>query len=205
MDERIFHIIFSVAYLSMIGIRLLSWRTVGRAGDKIEFRDNKLNMAVRAALGLGYIGALLVYIVYPNCMAWAAFPLPIWARWLGAVLTVTSLLLLAWVHWALGKNFSTTLHVRQRHTLVTHGPYRWVRHPMYTALFLFGVGILLLTAHWFVGGPLIVAQVTIVAVQVGKEETMMIEQFGDEYLVNMQRTGRFLPRMTRGTAEGGDA
>jgi protein-S-isoprenylcysteine O-methyltransferase Ste14 len=205
VDERIFHSIFSVACLSMIGIRLLSWRAVGRAGDKIEFKENKLNMAVRAALGLGYVGSLLVYIVHPRFLAWATFPLPSWARWLGAVFAFASLLLLAWVHWALGKNFSTTLHVRQRHTLVTHGPYRWVRHPMYTALFLFGVGILLLTANWFVGGPLVVAQVTIVAVQVGREETMMMEQFGDEYRAYMQRTGRYLPRLTRGTAEGGDA
>ncbi len=205
MDERIFHIIFSVVYLSMIGIRLLAWRAVGGAGDKIELREDKLNMAVRAALGLGYVGALLVYIVYPRFLAWATFPLPIWARWLGAVLTLASLLLLAWVHWTLGMNFSTMLHVRQRHTLVTYGPYRWVRHPMYTALFLFGVGILLLTANWFVGGPLIVAQVMIIAVQVGKEETMMIEQFGDEYRAYMQRTGRFLPRLTHETAESGDA
>jgi protein-S-isoprenylcysteine O-methyltransferase Ste14 len=150
---------------------------------------------VRAVLGLGYVGALLVYVFFPSILAWAAFPLPSWLRWIGAGVTAAALLLLAWVQWSLGKNFNTTLHLREGHTLVVSGPYRWVRHPMYTALFLLGVGFLLLTANAFVGVPLLVALPVIVIQRIGKEETMMVEQFGNEYRSYMQRTGRFLPRL----------
>ena len=195
MSTPIFHVLFSVFYLSMFGIRLLSWRTAVRAEGGVQLRESKLNMAVRAVLGLGYIGALLVYVFFPSILAWAAFPLPPWLRWLGAGVAAAALLLLAWVQWSLGKNFNTTLHLREEHSLVVGGPYRWVRHPMYTALFLLGVGFLLLTANWFVGLPLIVALPAIVAVRVGNEEAMMIEQFGDQYRAYMQRTGRFLPRL----------
>jgi protein-S-isoprenylcysteine O-methyltransferase Ste14 len=66
---------------------------------------------------------------------------------------------------------------------------------MYTALFLLGVGFLLLTANWAVGAPLIVALSILVVVRVGNEEALMIEQFGDEYRTYMQQTGRFLPRL----------
>jgi len=197
MDGQVFHILFAVAYLAMFGIRLLSWRTAIRAGGRVELKEGKVNMAVRAVFGLGYIGALIVYAFFPSFLAWAAFPLPVWTRWIGAGITAAALLLLAWVQWSLGKNFSTTLHLRQGHSLVTTGPYRWARHPMYTALFLLGVGFLLLTANWAVGVPLIVALPILVAVRVGNEEALMIEQFGDEYRAYMQQTGRFLPRLAR--------
>ena len=195
MSAPIFHILFSVFYLSMFGIRLFSWRAAVRAEGGVQLREGKLSLAVRAVLGLGYVGALLVYVFFPSILAWAAFGLRSWLRWIGAGVTAAALLLLAWVQWSLGKNFNTTLHLREEHTLVVGGPYRWVRHPMYTALFLLGVGFLSLTANWFVGVPLIVALPVIVALRVDNEETMMVEQFGDEYLGYMQRTGRFLPRL----------
>lgn len=197
MNERTFHILFAVTFLGMCVIRILSHRTVIRAGGRVEFKESKLNMAVRAVFGLGYIGALLVYVFYPRFLGWAAFPLPAWARWIGALVTLISLLLLGWVQWALGRNFSTTLHVREAHTLVRHGPYRWVRHPMYTALFLFGVGILLLAANWAVGAPLVATLPILVAVRIRNEEALMVEQFGDDYRTYMQRSGRFWPRLSR--------
>jgi protein-S-isoprenylcysteine O-methyltransferase Ste14 len=205
MDAQIFHVLFAGAYLVMFGIRLLSWRTAVRAGGRVEFKEGKVNMAVRAVLGLGYIGALIVYAFFPSFLAWAAFSLPAWVRWIGAGITGAALLLLAWVQWSLGKNFSTTLHLRQGHLLVTEGPYRWVRHPMYTALFLLGVGFLLLTANWAVGVPLIVALPILVAVRIGNEEALMIEQFGDEYRAYMQQTGQFLPRLVRGNGKATDS
>ena len=195
MDTQVFHILFAIAYLTMFGIRLLSWRTAIQAGGRVDHREGKVNMAVRAVLGLGYIAALIIYAFFPSFLAWAAFSLPPWVRWIGAGITGAALLLLAWVQWSLGKNFSTTLHLRQGHLLVTVGPYRWVRHPMYTALFLLGVGFLLLTANWAVGVPLIVALPILVAMRIDNEEALMIEQFGDEYRAYMRRTGRFLPRL----------
>jgi protein-S-isoprenylcysteine O-methyltransferase Ste14 len=81
-------------------------------------------MAVRAVLGLGYIGALIVYVLFLSFLAWAAFSLPAWVRWIGAGITGAALLLLARVQWSLVKDFSTTLHLRQARLLVTKGPYR---------------------------------------------------------------------------------
>jgi protein-S-isoprenylcysteine O-methyltransferase Ste14 len=128
-------------------------------------------------------------------LAWAVFPLPDWSRWFGMSITITSVFLIWWVQWALGVQFDTTLHVREGHQLVSHGPYRWVRHPMYSALFLMGIGWLFLTANWFVGGGLIVGILFIIITRVNKEENLMKETFGDSYADYMQRTGRFLPRI----------
>jgi protein-S-isoprenylcysteine O-methyltransferase Ste14 len=77
--------------------------------------------------------------------------------------------------------------------LRTQGPYAWVRHPMYSALFLMGLGWLLLTANWFIGAPLMIGMIVVVFMRVENEEGVLIDLFGDEYREYMQRTGRFLP------------
>jgi protein-S-isoprenylcysteine O-methyltransferase Ste14 len=108
---------------------------------------------------------------------------------------LASLPLIVWVQQALGSNFSTTLHVREEHTLVTHGPYRWVRHPMYTVLYLHFISIFLLTQNWFIGGVFLVALTLIVGLRLKNEEATMVDKFGEAYRSYMLRTGRFLPRL----------
>jgi protein-S-isoprenylcysteine O-methyltransferase Ste14 len=85
--------------------------------------------------------------LFPGFLAWAASSLPVWVHWIGAVPTQATLLLLAWTQWSLSKNLSTTPRLRQGRSLVTDGPYHRVRHLIYTALFLLGVGFLLLAAN----------------------------------------------------------
>jgi protein-S-isoprenylcysteine O-methyltransferase Ste14 len=63
---------------------------------------------------------------------------------------------------------------------------------MYTALFSFFVGLALISASWLIV-VLVVAAILVLYARIGKEETMMIEQFGAEYRAYMRRTGRFLP------------
>ena len=57
-------------------------------------------------------------------------------------------LLLFWTFHSLGKNLTDTVVTRREHSLVTHGPYRWVRHPFYVVLFLWVLSFSLLTANW---------------------------------------------------------
>ncbi|HEX9840651.1 MAG TPA: isoprenylcysteine carboxylmethyltransferase family protein [Anaerolineales bacterium] len=162
---------------------------------QVEYKEGKLNTALRALIGAVFFLGVLFYIVRPQVLAWAELPLPQWLQWLGVVLGVVSLPLLVWTQQALGSNFSTTLHVRQEHTLVTSGPYLYVRHPMYTALFLSMSAILLLTRNRIVGGVPLVGLCVIVLPRIQREERAMIEKFGDAYREYMKRTGRFLPRV----------
>ena len=60
-----------------------------------------------------------------------------WLRWIGAFLGLFAVPpLLFWTFRSLGKNLTDTVVTRREHTLVTHGPYRWVRHPFYDVVFL---------------------------------------------------------------------
>jgi protein-S-isoprenylcysteine O-methyltransferase Ste14 len=139
--------------------------------------------------------ALLVYLVYPPAVAWSSFPAPDWLRWLGVVLGFLTFPLFAWIHWALGKNFNTTLYVRPDHTLVTHGPYRWVRHPMYTAILLYMVSVGLISANWFllISGVFLIG--VVIVIRTPKEEALMVETFGEAYRAYQRRTGALWPRL----------
>ncbi|MGH7468497.1 MAG: hypothetical protein ACRENP_11105, partial [Longimicrobiales bacterium] len=55
---------------------------------------------------------ILLLLAAPELLAWSELPFPAAVRWVGAALMTSALLLLVWVHWALGRNFNTTLVVR---------------------------------------------------------------------------------------------
>ncbi len=79
--------------------------------------------------------------------------------------------------------------------MVTGGPYRYVRHPMYTAIAIFGLGLFVLApANWLILVPGVLGFGVLMAVRIRREEEVMVEQFGDAYREYAQRTGRFLPR-----------
>ena len=105
------------------------------------------------------------------------------------------LVLVFWILRALGRNFSTSLAVSE--TLVTDGPYRFVRHPMYAAFLLLWTLFALIAANWFVGAAGIAAFVIVLVVRTPKEERLLLGLFGDEYRAYMHRTGRIVPRLRR--------
>ena len=140
-----------------------------------------------------WIGTL-AYLIYPTWMEWAALPLPNWLRWSGAFASVLFFGLMFWTLTNLGKNLTDTVAVRANATLVTSGPYRFVRHPFYVSTALVICGVSLLTANWFlvVSG---MASMVLLVIRTPNEEQKLIEKFGDQYRHYMATTGRFLPRM----------
>lgn len=193
MDNMFFHWVFVFTFLTFTGIRAFYQRQARHTRGQVEYRESRLVLAFRLVFGIPFMLLVLTYMIRPNILEWAAVPLPGWLQWLGVFLGLASLPLIWWVQDSLGSNFSTTLHLRQEHTLVTSGPYRWVRHPMYSVLFLLLVSVFLLTANWLVGGVFLLSLTLIVLFRLRKEEAVMLEKFGQEYRQYMQRTGRFLP------------
>ena len=127
-------------------------------------------------------------------MAWAAMPLPLWARWTGVVLLVVAIAFLQWTLTSLGRNLTDTVVTRRDATLVTHGPYRWVRHPFYDAMALVILALSMIAANWFflLTGSLVFL---LLAVRSGREEARLEARFGEAYRAYVKRTGRFLPNL----------
>jgi len=102
-----------------------------------------------------------------------------------------------WLFWyshaTIGRYWSIRIQLREAHRLVTDGPYRLIRHPLYTALFLGYLGTLLALQSWMLAlwFPAFVASYLLFADQ---EETVMERGFGDAYRAYRRDTGMFLPK-----------
>jgi protein-S-isoprenylcysteine O-methyltransferase Ste14 len=164
-----------------------SRRTPKRRGSD-GARESVL-MAI-SATGLGILPAVYVF---GNAPAFANYAFRPWQAWLGAAAFAAALWLFYRTHKDLGRNWSVTLEVREQHTLVTSGVYARVRHPMYSAFWLWAIAQALLLPNW-IGGPAgLVGFGALFFLRVGREEALMIETFGEEYRRYMARTARVLP------------
>ena len=142
---------------------------------------------------LTWIG-LFAWLMNAAWISRFSMPVPIWLRWVGAGTLPVSVLLFSWVFRSLGTNLTDTVVTRAEHTLVTTGPYRWVRHPFYSAALLFVVAASLVSANSYLALAGGLAGV-LLAIRTRTEEAKLIERFSDEYLAYRQRTGKFLPRL----------
>jgi protein-S-isoprenylcysteine O-methyltransferase Ste14 len=114
-------------------------------------------------------------------------------RWLGVAGSIISSLLLIWMFRSLGSNITDSVTIRKEHRLVTEGPYRWIRHPLYTFGGMLFLSLSLVMGTWLI--PLIgIPTYTILVHRTGIEEAQLQDRFGEEYHQYSLRTGRFLPR-----------
>jgi protein-S-isoprenylcysteine O-methyltransferase Ste14 len=158
---------------------------VARRGGR---RDQRFYVLV-----LGSYLLMFVYVFTP-WLDGAQIALPAWARWSGALIAAGGIGLFCWSHLALGANWSGIVELAQGHRLVEEGPYRYVRHPMYSAFFVMGFGLLLLSANWLLGVVHLGAVTGMYRARVDDEEALMSEHFGDAYRAYLARTGRLLPQ-----------
>jgi protein-S-isoprenylcysteine O-methyltransferase Ste14 len=163
------------------------------SGERLSRRAEGWLLVPLRLCGLLFISALAVFLIDPELVGWAALPLPAAVRWLGVGLGCCCLPLLFWVMRTLGTNLTDTVVTRARHTLVTTGPYRWVRHPFYCVGVLWFAALTAITAS----GLLLaigLAAFVLLALRTPIEERKLLERFGDEYREYMSRTGPFWPR-----------
>jgi protein-S-isoprenylcysteine O-methyltransferase Ste14 len=167
-----------------------------QSGERISRKEEGYLFAVVLRLaGLMLFVATFAYLIAPASVQWAMISIPTPIRWIGAIAGLFSSVLMYWTLSSLGKNLTDTVVARADATLVTHGPYRWVRHPFYVTTALVMASVTLLTANWLIGlGCLVV--LAMLAVRTPKEERVLIERFGQSYLDYMARTGRFFPRVS---------
>jgi protein-S-isoprenylcysteine O-methyltransferase Ste14 len=141
------------------------------------------------------LGASAVYVIDPTWIARASLPLPLWARWLGVALALGGFALLEWAHRFIGPEWSEQPRLTQSQRLVQSGPYRWIRHPIYSSFLMILGSTLLISANWLVGLLWITSVAIDVTVRVRYEESLMSARFEEEYQAYAARTGRLFPRL----------
>lgn len=194
-ENLIFRIIIIALFVSAFSVSIYYRRKAQRSsGDEIDRRQEGGFIMVALRIGGGLIWlAILAYMIYPPAITWASLTLPTWLRWFGVVVAITAVFLLFWMFRSLGMNITDTVVTRRDHTLITDGPYRWIRHPLYTFGSLFFISLSLVTGIWLI--PLLAIPTFAILIQrTSIEERALQERFGDEYLRYSERTGRFFPR-----------
>ena len=190
--EVVFRIVFGLLWLVYFGVRLYFQGKVKGNRDYVRVNERQESLFFRL-FALAYL-LLPLYFLTP-WVDFAHLPFPLWLRGVGAIVTCVGIGLFGWSHYVLGMNWTAVLALAKEQTLITNGPYRWVRHPMYSAFFCIGFGFLFLSANWGIGIIYLGALTAMYAVRVKREEEMMIDRFGTTYRQYMQKTGRILPRI----------
>ena len=109
-----------------------------------------------------------------------------------AILCACGLGFCVWARAVLGRNWSGMVTLKENHELIVRGPYRLVRHPIYTGL------LAMLIATWITRGHLagligLLIAFTGIWIKSSAEEELMVRQFPDQYAIYRSRVKRFVP------------
>jgi len=196
MNENIFRILAAVILFTGCGISIYYRRKADiETGEKLSRKvDGNAMMNIIRFGGLILWLSPLVYLVNPAWMAWSKVGLPDWTRTLGIGIGILCVAGIYWLFSSIGSGITPVSATRKEHRLSTSGPYRWVRHPLYTVASSMFIAFGMMADNWFIAALGVLAFIAM-AIRTPKEEANLIEKFGDEYREYMKRTGRFLPKL----------
>jgi protein-S-isoprenylcysteine O-methyltransferase Ste14 len=193
-QETSLRICLGLGFLTVCAImlyhRIRSWATKERLDRR---QEGLFILFTLRPVGLMLWLGVMAYMFNPSSMSWSSAPLPMWLRWSGIAVLAMGIAFLGWTLRRLGTNLTDTVVTKRGHTLVTSGPYRWVRHPFYDAMALLILAISLVSANWFILGAGVVV-FALLAIRSRTEEANLLTRFGEPYREYRARTGRFLPK-----------
>jgi protein-S-isoprenylcysteine O-methyltransferase Ste14 len=196
------------AWLNLAGFVLFTALSIGLRSYVQYRRTGSFGFRVAQARGVERIVGL---IAGASVLLWIGVPLAALCGWLGPIaeldkspvhllgvgLAVVGIAGTLWAQFAMGDSWRIGLDNKERTALVTHGPFGWVRNPIYSAVFLVAGGGWLLIPNL----PALVAFAGVVAaleIQVRLvEEPFLISVHGDAYRAWASRVGRFVPGFGR--------
>lgn len=198
MTPTLAMIVFVIGAVIWFAIRIPARRRARRAVVTSSARGLRESVLMAISLtGLGIVPLAYIASNFEGArfrfLRFADRPFLPMLAWLGLFVFVTSLWLFYRTHKELGRNWSVSLDIREKHKLVTSGVYAFVRHPMYSAFWLWAIAQALLLPNWIAGFAGIVGFGTLFFGRIGKEERLMCDTFGDEYREYMRRTSRVFP------------
>jgi protein-S-isoprenylcysteine O-methyltransferase Ste14 len=194
--ENIFRILSFSLVAAAITISGYYRRKAELEAGELDKSEGQGLLVLLRAFALFVLVPLVGYWLNPDWVAWARFSLPDWTRWFGALFAAGLLPMFLWIFRNIGNNISPTQTTRANHNLVTTGPYRFIRHPLYSCGFIFFLAISILTSLWWLAAGLTLGMILIL-IRTPKEEARLLATFGEAYATYMAQTGRFFPKLRR--------
>jgi protein-S-isoprenylcysteine O-methyltransferase Ste14 len=128
----------------------------------------------------------------PLPFGWLAIPHTKSSTWVGAFLCVSGLVFAVWARVILGGNWSGVITLKEGHELIERGPYRIVRHPIYTGILAMFAGTAIAIGYFggFIGLLLLFVSFWM---KLKREEDLMLKHFPDKYSAYQRRVKRVIP------------
>lgn len=184
-------IVWAVGVIGWYVIRIPFERKVKR--ERVVDARHRLRELVLLSCSTMGLGIIPLFWATSHVFDYADYPYSVVQFGLGTLMFALSLWLFRRTHADLGRNWSVTLEIKDNHNLITGGVYRYVRHPMYSAFFLWALAQLILIPNWVAGPAGLVGFGILYAFRIGREEQMMLDTFGDQYRAYSARTARLVP------------
>lgn len=124
------------------------------------------------------------------------FPRRTWVAWTGVAITALGFAITYWARFTLGRNWSGTVTIKENHELIRTGPYRIVRHPIYTGVIVALAGTAL-TRDEYRGILAVLLLWVSFTIKRRKEEQFMRQVFGTQYDDYARTTGAIFPALLR--------
>ncbi|MDR1172399.1 MAG: isoprenylcysteine carboxylmethyltransferase family protein [Bacteroidales bacterium] len=192
MSGLIYKILLGMVVVAMNVIRIHYMKRYGKRHHKEKeiapVREKRLTQMMFVVMAIP--GVLWLFTPW---LSFGQFALPDGVRIAGFAVGVCGMWWFYRIHRTLGDNWSPVLEIRTEHTLIVSGPYKRVRHPMYSDMILWMVSFVLITANWFYAATLCIGLAILFAVRIPDEEKLMTERFGEQYTAYMKRTKRLIP------------
>jgi protein-S-isoprenylcysteine O-methyltransferase Ste14 len=168
-------VFWGLVALFMLGEYVVRFRShVNRSGTRSE-RWSLLVVFVTVSGGLA--GAFVLAQRHVATISTGRWPLFV----LGLALMATGLVIRHWAILTLGPLFTIDVRVHPEHTVVESGPYRWVRHPSYTGMIVFFVGLGLAASDWASLATLALLPTVGLVVRIRAEERALLDGLGEPY------------------------
>ncbi|NHJ49648.1 MAG: isoprenylcysteine carboxylmethyltransferase family protein [Asgard group archaeon] len=194
----VFKIILIVLYTSFSIIRINITRLKRKANKSSEINEGKFSIAFLQIYIILTVILFMIFVFAPQLFDWSKIPnYPQGLQWTGTALGILSIILFIFVHKHLGRNYSRSLEIFDDHKLISTGPYKFVRHPMYSAFVLLHIAVFLITENWFFGIVWIGGLTIVLILRIKREEDMLIEAFGDNYKFYKEKTGILFPNLIK--------
>lgn len=196
-NNLIFRLVMLLFFIGITFNRLFYYRKEMMIESLITIKKDMFDRVMSTILGILWFIVLFLYVIDNQFISLFQIKTPLYISMIGLFLGIMGYLLHFFSHKALGKHFSPHLIIKKDQMLITKGPYRFIRHPIYTAYFIFSISFFMISSNLLIGLTWFFGMVLLSFFRIPSEEKMLSDEFGQKYNDYKKNTGMFLPKLIR--------
>lgn len=191
-------IIYVVYTIILIKVKRIASRKVKLLGQE-KYINPYARKDSRVLLSLIFIEVVLffLYIFKIDFIIYFNFIIPDFLRFLAILLGISGVFIIGLASFTLDGEFSETIELKEGHRLITNGPYKYIRHPIYSGFIILHLGVTIALSNLIIFIIYNIGLLILLIERIPKEEKVLHLYFGKSYEEYCKRTGRFIPKIKK--------